>query len=141
MRRASLTYAHCRPPTSTRTTSLSQPRNAHVSARTTTLVNQCSADLMSRSYVHIAESFSIRLSELLHDAPPDSDVNTHWQLIAHSLHTAAGEKIGYRRQQKSTWFNHEFRQAAIEKNDAYQVTLKSAATRAVYEKDREKRRE
>ena len=52
MRRAFLRYAHCGPPTSTRTTFLSQPRYAHVSAHTTTLVNQCSADLMSRSCVH-----------------------------------------------------------------------------------------
>ena len=89
----------------------------------------------------IAESFSIRLSELLHDAPPDPDVNTQWQHIAHSLHTAAGEKVGYRRQQKSTWFDDECRQAAIEKNDAYHATLKSAATRAVYEKYREEIRE
>ena len=86
----------------------------------------------------IAESFSIRLSELLHDAPPDPDVNTQWQHIAYCLHTAAGEKVGYRRQQKSTWFDDECRQAAIEKNDAYQATLKSAATRAVFEKYREK---
>ena len=85
----------------------------------------------------IAESFSIRLSELLHDSRPDPDVNTQWQHIAHSLHTAAGEKVGYRRQQKSTWFDDECRQ----KNDAYQATVKSAATRAVYEKYREKSRE
>ena len=58
----------------------------------------------------IAETFSIRLSELLHD--------TQLQHIAHSLHTAAGEKIGYRRQQKSTWFDDECRQAAIEKNSS-----------------------
>ena len=89
----------------------------------------------------IAEACFIRLSELLHDAPPDPDVNTQRQHIAHSLHTAAGEKVGYRRQQKSTWFDEECRQAAIEKNDAYQATLKSAVTRAVYEKYREKRRE
>ena len=38
----------------------------------------------------IAESFSIRLSELLHDALPDPDVNMQWQRIAHSLHIAAG---------------------------------------------------
>ena len=89
----------------------------------------------------ITESFSIRLLEVPHDAPPNIDVNTQWQHIAHSLHTAAGEKVGYRRQQKSTWFDEECCQAAIEKNDAYQATLKSAATRAVYEKYREKRRE
>ena len=83
----------------------------------------------------IAESFSIRLSELLHDAPPDPDVNNQWK------HTAAGEKVGNRRQQKPTWFDDECRQAAIEKNDAYQATLKSAAIRAVYENYREKRRE
>ena len=57
------------------------------------------------------------------------------------MHTAAGEKFGYRRQQKSTRFDDECRQAAIEKNDAYHATLKSAPTRAVYEKYREKRRE
>ena len=51
------------------------------------------------------------------------------------------KKVGYRRQQKSTWFDDECRQAAIEKNGAYQATLKSAATRAVYEKYRKKRRE
>ena len=55
------------------------------------------------------------------------------------MHTAAGEKVGYRRQQKSTWFDDECRQAAIDKNDAYQVILKSGATPAVYEKYREKR--
>ena len=85
----------------------------------------------------IAKSFYIRHSKLLHD--PDTDVNTRWQHIAHSLLTAAKEKV--RRQQKSTWCYEECRQAAIEKNDAYQATLKSAATRAVYEKHREKRRE
>ena len=52
MHQASLTDAHCRPLTSTRTTSLSQPRSAHVSALTATLVNQCSAGLMSRSCDH-----------------------------------------------------------------------------------------
>ena len=64
-------------------------------------------------------SFSKRLSEVLHDAPPYTDVNMQWQHIAHSLHTAAGgkKKVGYRRQQKSTWFDDECRQAAIEKND------------------------
>ena len=35
------------------------------------------------------------------------------------------------------WFDEECRQAAIEKNDAYQATLKSAATQAVCEKYRE----
>ena len=69
----------------------------------------------------IAESFSTCLSEFFHDAPPDTDVNTQWQQISHFLHTAAGEKFEYRRQQKSTWFVDECRQAAIEKNDAYQA--------------------
>ena len=78
----------------------------------------------------IAESFYTLLSELLHDASPD--------VTTHSLHTAAGEKVGYRRQQKSTWFDM-VRQAAIEKNDACQ-SLKSAATRAVCKKRREERR-
>ena len=41
---------------------------------------------------------------------------------------AAEEKVGYRRQQKSAWFDDECRQIAIEKNDAYQATLQSAAT-------------
>ena len=36
--------------------------------------------------------------------------------------------VGYCRQQKSNYFDDECRHAAIEKNDAYQVTLKSAAT-------------
>ena len=58
-----------------------------------------------------------------------------------SLHTAAGEKVRYRRQEKATWFDEEFRHAAVDKNDAYQATLKSAATRVVHEKYREKRRE
>ena len=89
----------------------------------------------------IAESFYIRLQELLHDATPDTDISTQWQHIAQSLYTAAGEKVRYSRQQKSIWFDNECRQAAIEKKDAYQATLKSAATRAVYEKYREKRRE
>ena len=90
---------------------------------------------------NMAESFSIRLSELLHDAPPDRDVNTQWQHIAHFLHTTAGEKVEYRKQQKSTWFDEECNQAAIEKKDAYQATFKLAVTRAVYEKYRERRRE
>ena len=38
-------------------------------------------------------------------------------------------------------FDDECRQAAVEKNGAYRATLKSAATRAVYEKYREKRKE
>ena len=89
----------------------------------------------------IAESCSSRLSELLHDAPPDPEVNTQWQNIGNTLHSAAGEKVGYRRKQKSTWFGDECRQAVSGKNDAYQAILKSAATRAVYEKYCEKRRE
>ena len=40
----------------------------------------------------IAESFYIHLSELLLDAPTDTDVNMQWQHIAPSLHTEAGEK-------------------------------------------------
>ena len=81
----------------------------------------------------IAESFYTLLSELLHDASPD--------VTTHSLHTAAGEKVGYRRQQKSTWFHEDCCQPAIEKNDAYQATLMSAATRAVCKKYSEKTRE
>jgi len=88
-----------------------------------------------------AESFSTRLSELLRDTPPATDINTQWQRIAHCLHTAAGEKVGYRRQQKSTWYDEECRQAAIDKDAAYQATLRSAATRAVYDRYREKRRD
>ena len=63
---------------------------------------QRSFDVQKLRSEKIAESFSIRLSELLHDAPPDPDVNMQWQHIVHSLHTAAGEKVGYRRQQMST---------------------------------------
>ena len=37
------------------------------------------------------ESFFTRLSELLHDAPPDTDVNT--QCTHCCLHTAAGERL------------------------------------------------
>ena len=84
-------------------------------------------------------SINKQISELLHDTPPDPDVNTQWQHIAHSLHTATEEKVGYRRQQKSTWYDERCRQAAIEKNDAYQATLKSAAIRAVCEKRTEDR--
>ena len=58
--------------------------------------------------------------------------------MTHSSHNAAGEKVGYRRQQ--AWFDEECRQAAIEKNHAYQAILKSAATRAVCKKYREKSR-
>ena len=43
----------------------------------------------------ITESLSIRLSELLHDAPPDPGVNTQWQHSAHSLHTAAAAEKGW----------------------------------------------
>ena len=63
---------------------------------------QRSFDVQKLRSQKIAESFSIRLSELLHDTRPDPDVNTQWKHIAQSLHTAAGEKVGYRRQQKST---------------------------------------
>ena len=66
---------------------------------------QRSFDVQKLRLQKIAES--IRLSELLHDAPPDPDVNTQWKHIAQSLHTAAGEKVGYRRQQNSTWFDEE----------------------------------
>ena len=116
MRQASLTYAHCGPPTSTRTTSCAYNNTCKSVQRR--------FDVQKLRSQKISESFPIRLSELLHDAPPDSDVNTQWQHIAHSLHTAAGEKVKYRRQQKSTWFDDECRQAAIERNDAYQATLK-----------------
>ena len=56
------------------------------------------------------------------------------------MNTAGEEKVANRRQQKSTWFDKQCRQAAIVKNDAYQATLKSATARAVYEKYREKRK-
>ena len=56
------------------------------------------------------------------------------------MHTAIREKVGYRRQQKSTWFDEACRQTAIEKNDAYQTTLKSAAISAAYERYCEQRR-
>ena len=85
----------------------------YFSTHTTTHVNQCSAGLMSRSCDH----------KRLLNCSPDTDVNIQWQHIAHSMHTAAGEKIGYRKQQKSTWFDEECRQAAIKKNDAYQATF------------------
>ena len=52
MRQAFLTYAQFEAPTCTPTSTLSQPRYAHVSAHTTALVNQCSADLRSRSGFH-----------------------------------------------------------------------------------------
>ena len=124
----------------TPTTSLSEPRCAQgVSVHTTTLVKQCSADLMSRSCV--LKTLLNRFPELLHAAHLDTDVNTMWQHIAHSLHTAAAEKDLYRRQQKSTWLDEKYRQAQIEKNDAYQAILKSAENRAVCEKYHEKRRE
>ena len=77
-----------------------------------------------------------RISELLHDAQTDTDVYAQWQHMAHSLHNAVREKVGYRRQQNSTWFDEECRKAAIEKNDAYQATLMSAATQAVCQKYR-----
>ena len=136
IRQSSLTCAQFGSPKWYPTTSLPQPRYAHVSAHVTTHASQCTAGLMSRSCVHkrlspqqvglrtgtdpghlllakalltpdalnplqqqeIDESFSTRLSQLLHDAQPNTDVNMQWQHIAHSLHTAAGEKVGYRRQ-------------------------------------------
>ena len=107
--------------TLTRTTSLSQPWSAHVYAHTTTLANQCSADLMSRTCIHK------RLPNLFPFAFRNSFtmlLNTLWQHLAHTLHTAAEEKIRYHGQKKSTWFDDECRQAAIEKNDAFQATLK-----------------
>ena len=114
---------------------------AKVRTRLCAYNNTCkSFDVQKLRSQKTAELFSICLSELLHNAPPEP-VNTQWQHIAHSLQTAADEKVGYRRQQKSTWFDEGYRQAAIEKNDAYQATLKSAATHAVYEKYREKMRE
>ena len=126
MRQEFLMYAHFRPPTWIPTTSLSQPRYAHVSAYTTTLVNQCSADLMSRSCVH----------KRLPNRTPFACRNSFTMLLQIPTSTAAGEKVGYRRQLKSTWFDEECHQAAIEKNDAYQATLQSAGTRAVYKKYR-----
>ena len=56
--------------------------------------------------------------------------------IAAAEASVAAEKFGYRRQQKSTLFDEECRQAVIDKNDAYQATLMPAATRAVCEKYR-----
>ena len=143
MRQASLTYAHCGPSISTRTTSLSQPRYAHVPAYTTTAVNQFSADLTYRNCVHKRSPnrspFAFRYSFTMLLKIPTS-IRTGNTLPAPCT-LLLRKKVGYRRQQKSTWFDDECRQAAIDKNDAYQATLKSAATRAVYEKYREKRRE
>jgi hypothetical protein len=70
-----------------------------------------------------------------------SDLNTQWLNIAQCIRTAAEETVGYRKPKKVTWYDEECRQAAIAKDAAYKATLKSAATRAVYERYREKRRE
>ena len=65
-----------------------------------------------------------------------------WDMWAMSVRSSVPSNHDWiRRQQKSTWFAEECRQAAIGKNDAYHSTLKSAATGAVYEKYSEKRRE
>ena len=141
MRQASLTYAHG-PPTSTLTTSLSQPRCAHVSAHTKTLVNQFSADLMSRNCVH----------KRLPNRSPFAFRNTCTMLLqiptsirsCNTLPTPCtlllGKKVGYRRQQKSTWFDDECRQVAIEKNDAYQAIEVSCNSSCLRKVPREKRR-
>ena len=48
-------------------------------------ISAAQASCPEAAITKIAESFSSRLSELLHDAPPDTDVNTQWQHITHSL--------------------------------------------------------
>ena len=89
-----------------------------------------------------ARKFLQKLKRISEGLKAGASHNTQWQYIVHPLQTAAGEKkVRYRRQQKSTWFDGECPQAAIEKNHAYQATLKTASSRADCEKYCEKRRE
>ena len=88
-----------------------------------------------------AESYSTRLNELLHATEAAPELDQQWQNIAQSMLQAAEEKVGYHKSQKLTWYDEECRQAAIDKDIAYRATLRAAATRATYERNRLKRRE
>ena len=88
-----------------------------------------------------ARKFFQKIKRISEGFKTGASFDMQWQYIAHSLQTAAGDKEGLRRQQKSTWLDEECRQAAIEKNHAYQATLKTASSRADCEKYCEKRRE
>jgi len=102
---------------------------------------QLKLDVQKLQSQQTAESCSTHLTELLRDVRSATDITTQWHHIENSLRTAAGEKVGLLRQRRSTWYDDECRQAATEKDAAYQATLRSAATRAVRERYREKRRE
>ena len=66
-------------------------------------------------------------------------VATYRSLLAH--YSWKKKNVGYRRQLNSTWYDEKCRQVAIEKIYAYQTTLLSAATQAICEKYRQKKRE
>ena len=62
--------------------------------------------------------------------------------ISHYLGTTAKTVLDFERPpQRNQWYDEECREAAAAKNAAYKKTLQSAATRAIVEIFREKRRE
>lgn len=87
-----------------------------------------------------AETFANQLSSFLVENPPQ-DTQSHWDMISNSMMTAAEKTLGYQRPQRNSWFDQECAKAAAEKDEAYKETLQCVATRAVWERYREKRRE
>ena len=90
-----------------------------------------------------AEAFSAQLSDKLRRSLSNiSDIGGLLANISHSLRTTA-ENVPWfeRRPQGNQWYDEECGEAAAAKNAAYKKTLQSAATRAIVENYREKRRE
>ena len=89
------------------------------------------------------ESFSAQLSDKLRQSPSShDDIGGQWANISHSLRATAETVLGFERPPKrNQWYDEECRAATAAKNAAYKRTLQSAATRAIVEDYRERRKD
>ena len=85
------------------------------------------------------EAFSAQLSDQLRRSPSNlRDIGGLW---ANSLRITAETDLGFERPpQRNQWYYEERREAAAAKTAAYKKTLQSAATRAIAEIYRERRK-
>ncbi|XP_050331585.1 uncharacterized protein LOC126760169 [Bactrocera neohumeralis] len=89
-----------------------------------------------------AERFSTRLALLLSESTSQQlGIGELWDGISNSIRTAATETIGFRKEQKNSWYDEECRVAAERKQAAYLATLRSTTTRAGWDRYRELKRE
>ena len=89
-----------------------------------------------------ARRFATRLSLLLSESTAQqTGMHEQWSNISRSLRTAAEEEIGFRRARKNNWYDEECHAAAERKDAAYRATLRSGATRAMWDRYRELKKE